>query len=295
MEGMKRENFFGILSGSVKVMFVSFTFLFSIILFPLLFMPSAGEILSVGKARWVQMVTSFVTFVVPVVAFELCFSPNILESLSLSTRPQKKMLGFFALCMLLILPTISLLEEWNRMANSYILTIPQRDWILRLEERADASLSVLLTCHSLWDIVCIFFVVAVCAGFCEEVLFRGFLQNRLERILGGHHWAIWISAVLFSLIHFQFNGFIPRMIMGVFLGYSLVWGRSLWIPIVLHIINNSIAVTLKILFDKNILDSKWNSFFWEDHPVEVMLPLFLCIGLIYWKARRKRIPKMENR
>ena len=56
------------------------------------------------------------------------------------------------------------------------------------------------------------------------------------------HIAIWVTAFVFSAIHVQFSGFIPRMLMGAMFGYVLVWTGSLWVPVVMHFINNGIAV-----------------------------------------------------
>ena len=54
--------------------------------------------------------------------------------------------------------------------------------------------------------------------------------------------AIWVTAFIFSAIHVQFYGFVPRMLMGAMFGYVLAWTGSLWVPIVMHFVNNGIAV-----------------------------------------------------
>ena len=56
------------------------------------------------------------------------------------------------------------------------------------------------------------------------------------------HTAIWSCAILFSAIHMQFYGFIPRLVMGAVLGYMVAWSGSLWLPIIGHATNNAIAV-----------------------------------------------------
>ncbi|MEG1774662.1 MAG: CPBP family intramembrane glutamic endopeptidase, partial [Oscillospiraceae bacterium] len=54
--------------------------------------------------------------------------------------------------------------------------------------------------------------------------------------------AIWMAAFAFSMFHMQFYGLIPRMLLGAYFGYLLVWTRSLWIPIIAHFANNAIAL-----------------------------------------------------
>ena len=78
--------------------------------------------------------------------------------------------------------------------------------------------------------------------FLAQLLFRGVLQNHLAKWFKNVHVAVWVSAIIFSAIHFQFYGFFPRMILGAALGYLLVYGKSLWLPIAAHCFNNFMAV-----------------------------------------------------
>jgi len=88
-------------------------------------------------------------------------------------------------------------------------------------------------------------LMALLPAFAEELSFRGTLQQ----ILGNKHLAIWLTAIVFSAIHMQFYGFIPRMLMGAMFGYIFVWTGSLWVPIVMHFTNNSLAVIAYYLLD----------------------------------------------
>jgi membrane protease YdiL (CAAX protease family) len=59
-----------------------------------------------------------------------------------------------------------------------------------------------------------------------------------------HHYGIWISAGIFSLVHMQISGFFPRLFLGAMFGYMLIWSRSMWVPILAHFINNVSAVIM---------------------------------------------------
>jgi len=85
-------------------------------------------------------------------------------------------------------------------------------------------------------------VIAVIPAIGEELFFRGCLQPIFHRWTKNIHLAIWITAIIFSAIHVQFYGFIPRMLMGAVFGYMLYWGKSIWLPIIAHFINNATAV-----------------------------------------------------
>ena len=74
------------------------------------------------------------------------------------------------------------------------------------------------------------------------------------------HAGIWITGALFSAIHIQFYGFLPRMLMGVYLGYLLVWSGSLWAPVLAHFINNGTAVLFSFLEERNIVSGSVDKF-----------------------------------
>ncbi len=76
----------------------------------------------------------------------------------------------------------------------------------------------------------------------EEFLFRGVIQRLFTEWTRNRHVGIWIAAFLFSFIHFQFYGFLPRFLLGLYFGYLLVWSSSIWVPVTGHFINNGVAV-----------------------------------------------------
>jgi hypothetical protein len=49
-----------------------------------------------------------------------------------------------------------------------------------------------------------------------------------------------LASFLFSAIHLQFYGFLPRLILGLIFGYLFLWSRNLWLPVIAHFINNAV-------------------------------------------------------
>jgi hypothetical protein len=86
------------------------------------------------------------------------------------------------------------------------------------------------------------FVMAVMPAICEEFLFRGFLQRTLYRWWGRRYLAVILSAFIFSFIHFQFYGFLPRFLLGLLLGYLYLWSGDLKLSIFVHFLNNFISL-----------------------------------------------------
>jgi uncharacterized protein len=98
------------------------------------------------------------------------------------------------------------------------------------------------------------FVIGVLAGVAEEFLFRGILQPKLKLYLGNPHVAIWLTAAIFSAIHLQFYGFLPRMMLGAIFGYMYHYSGSLFYPMIGHVLNNGITVVLVYMNKMGKLD-----------------------------------------
>ena len=137
--------------------------------------------------------------------------------------------------MLLITPFIGWLLEMN-------MSIPFPDWILRLGNDSEKIVESFLKMNHLGDLLFNLLVIAIVPAIGEELLFRGYLQQSFSKWLSNPHVAIIVTAVLFSAIHLHFQGFLPRFILGVLLGYLFYWSGSLWLPILAHFANNAQAV-----------------------------------------------------
>ena len=83
-------------------------------------------------------------------------------------------------------------------------------------------------------------MIAILPAIGEEFLFRGVLQKLFCRLFKSDHLAIWLTAFIFSFFHFQFFGFVPRLILGLIFGYLFYWSGTLWLPVVAHFINNAV-------------------------------------------------------
>ena len=139
--------------------------------------------------------------------------------------------------MMLITPFIGWLLEMN-------MSIPFPDWILRLGNDSEKIVESFLKMNHLGDLLFNLLVIAIVPAIGEELLFRGYLQQSFSKWLSNPHVAIIVTAVLFSAIHLHFQGFLPRFILGVLLGYLFYWSGSLWLPILAHFANNAQAVII---------------------------------------------------
>lgn len=150
---------------------------------------------------------------------------------------------FFAVA---ALPLISMLAEWNKGMELPSFLASVEEIMRQMEESALAMTEKFLNTSSFGMMIVNLFVMALLPAVCEEMMFRGWLQRVLSNRLN-YHVAIWVSAFIFSAIHFQFYGFVPRMIIGAALGYLYCYTGSLWAPIIAHFTNNAAAVITAFL------------------------------------------------
>jgi len=110
------------------------------------------------------------------------------------------------------------------------------------EEQAKLFVEGLLSLPGSGQTIFNLIALALIPAIGEELIFRGCIQRILSRSMASVHLPIWITAILFSLLHFQFFGFVPRILLGAFLGYLFLYSKNIWLPIIAHFLNNAIAV-----------------------------------------------------
>ncbi|MFN3487889.1 MAG: lysostaphin resistance A-like protein [Emticicia sp.] len=133
---------------------------------------------------------------------------------------------------------------------------------------------------SFWQFLLAFLVIAVIAGIGEELIFRGLIMRKILLGTGNPHIAIWVSAFIFAVIHFQFYGILPRMMLGVLFGYFYLWTGNIRVPIFAHIFNNGFAITIIYLHNVGIVKTDLESI---DHvPMSIVgFSLIATIGLMF--------------
>lgn len=139
--------------------------------------------------------------------------------------------------------------EWNLNVSFPEFMKGFESWARQTEEAAAKMTEYLTAFDSFSQFMVAFFVIAVFAALGEELVFRGIMQNMIHKANGNIHIAIWLSAVLFSAIHFQFFGFVPRVLLGALFGYLYYWSGNLWIPIFAHFINNGFTLVMIYLYN----------------------------------------------
>lgn len=234
-------------------------------------------------------------FILPAVVAMALFYLRPLHVMGLDRMPSLKALAVVVVFYLVSLPAMNWLVDFN---GSMVLP----SWMSGVEEAmrqaedmaADATKQI-LDINTIPQLLFCLFVVGLMAGLSEEMLFRGAMQRTMQDSRLGAHTAIWVTAIVFSAFHMQFFGFLPRMLLGAWLGYLFVWTRSLWVPIIAHTLNNSTVVVMSYLAGKGVVPEGFGDNL--GLPADGAFPwmatasLVLSIAIALWAARSFRNEK----
>jgi uncharacterized protein len=158
--------------------------------------------------------------------------------------PEFKEIVLVILLTICIIPVSSFTGQINSEIHLPAWLSGVERWMLEKEQSADNLIDSLVVSDTFWTMSLNLLIIALMPAIAEEMIFRGVIQRIFTRLFKSGHLAIWVTAFIFSTIHFQFLGFIPRFILGLIFGYLFFWGRSLWLPIISHFINNAFPVIL---------------------------------------------------
>lgn len=265
-----------------------FSSLGSIILILIYHTPSMLEASDPATAiRISQTFATIGTFLLPALLFAYCQNRQCFVYNAANRRPNASMTNIVLILSITLLPVVSVLSAFNMYIMPQEGTVAE--FMRDLEESANHILELLTSQRSSWDLISNLLVLAVLAGLCEEFLFQGTLQPLMTRWTNNPHIGILITAFIFSVLHFQFYGFIPRFALGVYLGYLFYWSRSLWLPILAHVLHNALSILVDYTLQGRGIDTD-NMQFTDIHgsiPVVISCALVSAMGIVFlWRTYR---------
>lgn len=194
--------------------------------------------------KYMQVIQTLGLFVCPPLLLAWLYSPRPLEYLKLRPCPDSRSLLWAFLAVTCILPPVNYLASLNAQMSLPDALHGIEQWMRSMEDKGEELNMLFLQVSTLKGLLINILIVGVLAAVGEELFFRGIIQPLMIRITGKVFWGVLIASLIFSAFHLQFFGFFPRLIMGMFMGYLLVWTGSLWVPIFAHFVNNLLGVVL---------------------------------------------------
>ena len=250
---------------------------------------------STESLKWLQFIQTTATFLIPPILCAWLWDEEHkpFRWLRMDVPVQWQNILLAVVIMVCAVPGINLLADLNSRVE-----LPKSlefiEQILKAQEEAAAALTErFLQADNIGGLLINIGLMALLPALSEELSFRGTLQQIIYKDQSGKvqstkvHLAIWITAFIFSAIHMQFYGFVPRMLLGAMFGYVFVWSGSLWVPITMHFVNNGLAVLVYYLMresenTKNIADTLGAGDTWYLGVVSILIT---SLGLLIFYRR----------
>lgn len=207
----------------------------------------------VTAIRISQTLTTIGAFLLPSLLFAYCQERQWFNYNAANRKPPYSMTNIVLILSITLLPVVGMLSAFNQNIMPQEGTVAE--FMRNMEEAANHILELVTNQRSTWDLISNLLVFAVLAGVCEEFFFQGALQPLMMRWTKNPHIGIILTAVIFSALHFQFYGFIPRFLLGVYLGYLFFWSRSLWLPILAHVLHNALSILVDFTLQGRGIDT----------------------------------------
>lgn len=243
----------------------------------------------VGFLKYILFSQQISLFIVPAIIILNMMNHGSILWIKYIRKPQIYDLILVVMLTLFIIPVISFTGLLNSGMNlpDWLSGIEQ--WMTEKEEYAESLEELIMGRETFWLMLINVFLIAVIPAIGEELIFRGVFQKILNNLFNSGHLAVWVTAFLFSALHFRFFGFLPRFILGLLFGYLFLWSGTLWLPVISHFVNNGVSVIAEyIQKGENVNAVPDNSICTQITGLIVPVIISLIILLYFRNNRKKR-------
>lgn len=198
--------------------------------------------MSTAAMRIAAVLQSLFQMIIPALVTAMIVTRRPASFLAIDRRIDVTTLLMAVAALIVATPAMNLVISMNASLELPDSMKAIEDALREMEMRAADSIGLLQGQHTPANLIMNILIIGILAGLGEELFFRGTFMRLLTTGKVNRHVAIWSVAIVFSAMHLQFFGFLPRTLLGAFFGYLLAWSRCLWIPIIVHATNNIIYV-----------------------------------------------------
>ncbi len=190
-----------------------------------------------------QLTYQIFGFIAPAIAFGILSSKNAINYLGLN-KPKKTIHWLLpSLALLVSMGFVALLAEWN-------LKIPMPISWLAAEDLATTITKKIMDVKSIGALLFTIFYIALIPAIAEELLFRSGIQRCISRYMPENwHWlAVVITGFIFGVAHGQMQSALPRIFLGILLGFAYLYTKNIWVCVLAHFINNALSIILNYAY-----------------------------------------------
>lgn len=255
---------------------------------------SGNEVTSLNSLRFIQICSQIFTFAFPPILYAMLVKERPFKSLGFSKSTILWLILGVAM-MYTILPLNSIFTEWNANIKFPESLASFEKLMQDLQENATEIMMRFINVDTIGGLILNLFMIAGLAALGEELLFRSVIQTSLIRICKNAHIGIFIASAIFSLFHMEFYGLLPRLVLGLLMGYMYYYSRSIWIPMAMHFANNGTIVFLYYLNNIGATNIDVESF--GETNVFVLILSIIAMVALFWftiKLNKKEELKIDN-
>jgi uncharacterized protein len=257
------------------------------------FLTEIGE-KNIGLLRYLMITQDIALFIVPAIIVRKMLLPESQASLNDFGLP-----GIYEISLVIVLafclfPVTGITGRLNQA-----MTLPDwlsgvEKWIQTRENEATGIFDLLLPSKKYGVLFINLIVIAMVPALSEELIFRGVFQRIFHGFFKSCHPAVWLIAFIFSAIHLQFYGFIPRFILGLVFGYLYYWGGTLWLPVIAHFVNNAFPVIWSFVNNAEKATSQPEITIWKQ-LILLPVPVIICgVILLYFRNKKRNDPGLNK-
>lgn len=234
------------------------------------------------------------TFLVPAMLCGYVFYKKAWpKALSLENPPSLTSTG---LGFLFVMSAFPLAQVAFKASRWVVAQFPFLEKFVAVESETEGLLEGMLLMQSPLELVFSLLVMGIVPALGEEMVFRGHIQPQLGRWAKRPLLGIVLTALVFSIVHFEVQRLLAIFWLGLMLGLLFYWTKNLWVPIAAHFLNNGAQVVVAY-FNQDKL-KELNAGAGEDLPLVAVLVSAVILagtGFLLWKnAQSEALPAAEQ-
>jgi membrane protease YdiL (CAAX protease family) len=190
--------------------------------------------------RLVQFLSTLFLFFIPAWLYARISHVKPLTHLGFTKKVNMAQTGIVIAIMIACLPLVGALSE---LTESLPFSKATFEKFKAAEEEYNEQIGIIGKMDNFPEFILSLFMLAILPALFEEVMFRGAVQNLFSRWWKMPILAIIVTSILFSAVHFSYLGFLSRAALGFVLGWMFYRTGNIWLNIIAHAANNTIALT----------------------------------------------------
>ena len=242
----------------------------------------------IGLLKYFQVVNQLGMLVLPALVFAWLVDTAPFVYLRAHKSPGWRNLLLATLFVFASMPVIGWLVDLNETMRLPFWLKGMEQWMKSAEANAAKITDAFLATSTLGGLAINILMIAILPAIGEEFLFRGVFMRLFCRWFRNNHAGVWLAAFIFSAIHMQFYGFIPRLLLGAAFGYLFIWSGNIWVPVSAHFVQNATSVMVAWLASNGTISATADDFGQTDNMLIIAASAILVAIFLYLVYKRRK-------